>query len=181
VGSGGLVFPPDVVDLRAARVHSPSNAVRHGALDRARHRCGTPSSTESFVAALSPARRRRDVSTLLEVYARATQSPPHLSRHTVGYGALRQAGDGVLPEYAARFSLRPSAICIHLVDGVRAHAPELRRLGAHTVGVGHIRITSLSQVDLGVLERIIRTSYMTSICRARAGQAALSTEKERVG
>lgn len=161
-------------------MQSPSDAGKPGTLDHSEYRHGAASSIESFLAVLAPARRRRDVSTLLEVYARATQSPPHLSRHTVGYGALRRAGDGVLPEYAARFSLHPSAICIHLADGVRAHAPELRRLGAHTVGVGCIRITSLSQVDLGVLERIIHTSYMESIRHARARQAALSSGKERV-
>jgi hypothetical protein len=47
------------------------------------------------------------------------------------------------------------------MDGVRAHASDLAKLGPHTTGVGCVYLKSLDDVDLDVLERIVARCYRT--------------------
>ena len=46
-------------------------------------------------------------------------------------------------------------------DGVGAHEKQLAQLGPHTTGVGCIYFKDLEDVDLRVLERIVKKSYAT--------------------
>ena len=48
---------------------------------------------------------------------------------------------------------------MYLADGVATYADELAGLGPHTTGVSCLYLKDLGQVDLAVLERIIRASY----------------------
>ena len=65
----------------------------------------------------------------------------------------------------------------HLPDGVGAHEDLLASLGPHTTGVGCLYVKDLADVDLEVLETIVRRSYATLTAgvfgaRARAAEAA---------
>ena len=52
---------------------------------------------------------------------------------------------------------------IYLADGVGAHEQRLSALGPHKVGAGCLYLASLDDVDLSVLEEIVRTSYTTLV------------------
>ena len=81
----------------------------------------------------------------------------------VGYGVYHyrypSGREGDAP--AAGFSPRKAATAVYLADGVGAHAALLERLGPHKAGVGCIYLKDLSEIDLEVLEKLIRRSYTT--------------------
>ena len=81
----------------------------------------------------------------------------------VGFGqyhyryASGREGDGP----AAGFSARKAASVVYLPDGVGAHGDLLASLGPHTAGVGCVYLKNLEEVDLGVLEAVVRRSHAT--------------------
>ena len=62
---------------------------------------------------------------------------------------------------AAGFAPRKTATTVYLMDGVAAHTSDLAQLGPHTSGVGCLYLKDVEQIDLSVLERIVRASYRT--------------------
>ena len=102
---------------------------------------------ETLLALLAP-RHRRD--------------PPDAARHRDRLREvplpLRERARGQTPRRPASLP-RKAASTIYLADGVGAHASELARLGPHTTGVGCLYVKDLDDVDLGVLEGIVASSY----------------------
>jgi len=106
--------------------------------------------------------RRRDADTMLELMEHATGQPARMwGTSIVGFGSYHyryESGrEGDAP--AAGFSPRKGATTVYLADGVGAHPDLLERLGPHTTGVGCLYLKDLEQVDLGVLEALVRSSY----------------------
>jgi hypothetical protein len=124
--------------------------------------------------------RRRDAETLLALMERATgESARMWGSSIVGFGeyhykyASGREGDAA----AAGFSPRKAASTVYLADGIGAHAELLAKLGPHTTGVGCLYLKDLEEIDLGVLERVVRDSYATVTAgvwgqRAREGAAS---------
>lgn len=135
----------------------------------------TDQSVRAFVEAVASPVRRRDAETLLELFERITGEPPRMWGPTiVGFGryhyryATGHEGDSC----AAGFSPRKAATSIYLPDGVAAHAEGLARLGEHTTGVGCLYLKNLDNVDLGVLEDILTSSWLTVSSEAFGRPAA---------
>jgi len=106
--------------------------------------------------------RRRDAETMLELMEHVTGQPARMwGASIVGFGSYHyryESGrEGDAP--AASFSPRKGATTVYLADGVGAHPDLLERLGPHTTGVGCLYLKDLEQVDLGVLEALVRSSY----------------------
>ena len=108
--------------------------------------------------------RRRDADTMLELMEHVTGQPARMwGASIVGFGSYHyryesgREGDAA----AAGFSPRKGATTVYLADGVGAHPDLLERLGPHTTGVGCLYLKDLEQVDLGVLEALVRASYET--------------------
>ncbi|WP_149202955.1 DUF1801 domain-containing protein [Actinotalea subterranea] len=118
----------------------------------------------AFVAAVTDDVRRQDAEALVELMRRVTGEPPRLwGTSIVGFGryhyAYASGREGDAP--AAGFSPRASATTVYLMDGVDEHAELLTSLGRHRVGKGCLYVRRLSDVDVGVLEEIVRRSYAT--------------------
>ncbi|MFI2365044.1 DUF1801 domain-containing protein [Promicromonospora sp. NPDC019610] len=118
----------------------------------------------AYLDAVTPAVRRRDAHTLRDLMERVTgQTPRMFGTSIVGFGEYHyeyptgHSGDAP----AASFAPRRAASTIYLPDGVGAHADRLARLGPHTTGVGCLYLKDLEQVDLAVLEDILRRSWAT--------------------
>jgi hypothetical protein len=116
----------------------------------------------AFVDRVTSPVRRRDAHTLLDLMARVTGETPRMwGPSIIGFGeyhyryATGREGDAC----AAGFSPRAAATTIYLPDGVEPYERELDGLGDHTTGVGCLYLRDLDRVDLGVLERIVATSY----------------------
>ena len=103
-----------------------------------------------FLAAVTPAKRRRDAHTMLALMERVTGVEPVLWGTAIGFGSYHyryesgREGDAA----AAAFAPRKAATVVYLMDGVGAHEHELGRLGPHTTGVGCLYLKDLEQVDL---------------------------------
>lgn len=124
----------------------------------------TDADVDAFLDAVARPVRRRDARTLVDLLARVTGERPVLwGTSIVGFGAYRYAyASGHRGEAAAAsFSPRAAASVVYLPDGVGAHADLLAPLGPHTTGVGCLYLTDLEQVDLAVLEELVRRSYAT--------------------
>ncbi|MGH1563219.1 DUF1801 domain-containing protein [Mumia sp. DW29H23] len=118
-------------------------------------------SVAEHLAAVTPAKRRRDAETLLAMMSRITGEEPVMWATIVAFGSYHyryaSGREGDAP--AAGFAPRKAATTIYLPDGVGTYEAELARLGPHTTGVGCLYVKDLEAVDLEVLERIVTASY----------------------
>ncbi|MFC7406542.1 DUF1801 domain-containing protein [Georgenia alba] len=115
-----------------------------------------------FVAAVENPVRRRDAGTLLDLLGRVTGQEARMwAGSVVGFGEYHyryaSGHEGDAP--AAGFAPRKAATVVYLSDGVGAHEADLERLGPHRRGVGCLYLKDLAQIDLTVLESIVRRSY----------------------
>jgi hypothetical protein len=118
-------------------------------------------SVPEFIEKVTPAKRKRDAQTLLDVMTRITGQQPVLWGTIVGFGQYHyryETGrEGDAP--AAAFAPRKAASTIYLANGVGAHEDLLGKLGLHTTGAGCLYIKDLEAVELPVLEQIIASTY----------------------
>lgn len=124
----------------------------------------TDGDVDAFLATVQPEVRRRDAVTLRALMERVTGQPARLwGPSIVGFGRYHyrypSGREGEMA--AAAFSPRKASTTVYVVDGFEAYADELARLGPHTLGAACLYIKRLQDVDLGVLEQIIRRSYAT--------------------
>lgn len=118
----------------------------------------------AYVDAVPSAVRRRDARTLRDLMERVTGAPPRMfGTSIIGFGEYRyeypSGRSGHAP--AAGFAPRKAATTVYLADGVGAHEELLAGLGPHTTGVGCLYLKDLEQVDLAVLEEVVRRSWAT--------------------
>ena len=122
----------------------------------------TDKSVDEFLASVEHPVRRRDAETLRELMTRVTGKPAHMwGRSIVGFGRYRYTyASGREGEAgAAAFSPRKAASVVYLPDGVSAHASLLKQLGPHKTGLVCVYIKDVADIDLAVLEEVIRRSY----------------------
>ena len=123
----------------------------------------TSKQVTEYLGKVRSARRRRDAETMLELMRRVTGEEPRMWATVVGFGqyhykyASGREGDSA----AAGFAARAAATTVYLSDGIGAHADLLEKLGPHTTGVGCLYLKNLDDIDLEVLETIVRRSYET--------------------
>ncbi|TCC15503.1 DUF1801 domain-containing protein [Kribbella sindirgiensis] len=123
----------------------------------------TSSEVEAHLAKVRSATRRRDAETMIELMRRVTGEEPRMWATVVGFGEYHykyaSGREGDAP--AAGFAARSAATTVYLNDGVGAHSDLLEKLGPHTTGVGCVYIKNLDDIDLDVLETVVRRSYQT--------------------
>ncbi len=131
----------------------------------------------AFLEGVTPAKRRRDAETLIDLMGRVTGEPARLHGTIIGFGSYHyryaSGREGDAP--AAAFAPRKAATTVYVSDGAGAHAELLERLGPHTSSVGCIYIKDLETVDLDVLAEIVSRSHasLTSgVYPHRAGEGA---------
>ncbi len=128
----------------------------------------------AYLDAVTPAVRRRDAQTLRELMERVTGETPRMfGTSVIGFGEYHYEYPSGHSGHAAAaaFAPRKAASTVYLADGVGAHADLLSRLGPHTTGVGCLYLKDLDQVDLAVLEEIVRRSW-TTVTSGTFGQRA---------
>lgn len=128
------------------------------------------------LAAVTPAARRREAVTMTDLLRATTGDEPEMwSGGIIGFGSCHyryptgHEGDSPIVGFAPR----KNATTVYLLDGIDAHRADLAELGPHTTGVGCLYLKSLEDVDLIVLERIVRASY-AQILRGVEGFAKIT-------
>ena len=121
----------------------------------------TAASVEGFLASVSDERRREECRTVAALMRRVTGEEPRMwGASIVGFGTYRyryasgREGDWLL----TGFSPRKEALTLYLMAGFEGKAELTLRLGRHRIGKGCLYLSRLSDVDLGVLEELVRVS-----------------------
>lgn len=114
----------------------------------------------AFVAAVTPATRRRDADTLITLMREISGDEPQLWGTIIGFGhhryRLASGSEGEMPRLS--FAPRKASTTIYL-DDAAAHADDLAALGPHTSSVSCLYVKDLEKVDAAVLRRILEDSF----------------------
>ena len=128
-------------------------------------------SVTAFLAGIRDPGLRRDCATLVRMMKKVTKARPTMwGTSVVGFGKYRyRYGSGREGDwFLTGFSPRKRNLTIYLMAGA-AREPALRkRLGRHKTSVGCLYVSTLADVDLRVLERLVASSVRAVRARETA-------------
>lgn len=121
-------------------------------------------SVDDFINTVSDEGERKDSFALLELFSKITGEPPKMwGASIIGFGQYHykserstQEGDWML----AGFSPRKQNLTLYIMPGFDDYADLLSRLGKHKTSKGCLYINKLADVDLIVLEKLIKKSFV---------------------
>lgn len=126
---------------------------------------------DTYIASLD-AQTAADSETLVTLLTRISGHEPQLwNVGTIGFGTYHykydsgREGDG----HTIGFYPRNGKITVYLMDGTSRHSALLARLGKHSMTGYCVVFKRLSDVDLPILEQIVRESYGFVDSLARVG------------
>ena len=121
----------------------------------------TSNAVSSFLKKFSP-ETRRDCNTIIELMESISKQKPVMwGTAIIGFGtrhyvyASGREGDTMI----VGFSPRKQALTLYLAGGLEPLGSELSKLGKYETGKGCLYITSLKDVDITVLKKILTKSY----------------------
>src|SRR2546423_275573 len=121
----------------------------------------TDQNVESFLNSISDDQKREDCFTLLELMKQVTQLEPQMwGSSIVGFGSYHykyasgREGDAIL----TGFSPRKQNLTLYIMAGFDQYDELLKKLGKHSVGKSCLYIKRLADVDLPILEELVRQS-----------------------
>ncbi|MBN8675301.1 MAG: DUF1801 domain-containing protein [Chitinophagales bacterium] len=121
----------------------------------------TSSSVAGFIDSIADEQKRKDSYVILQLMEKATKEKPILwGSSMIGFGKLRYKSPATGREvdwFKIGFSPRKANLSLHLVN-LERHAEALAKLGKYKTGKGCLYINKLADVDLKILEKIIRAS-----------------------
>lgn len=122
----------------------------------------TSASVAKFLAAVPDPKRRAEAGVVLEMMRRVTGHEPRMwGPSIVGFGSYHyryesgREGDMI----RSGFSPRKAALTLYIMDGFPRYDALMKRLGPYTTGSSCLYIKRLADVDLGVLEALVRESW----------------------
>ena len=129
---------------------------------------------EAFIASVEHDGRRDDASVLLEIFERVTGLTPKMwGSNIIGFGSYHYKYDSGREGDFLRtgFSPRKANLSIYIMGGyineeAKARRDEmLSRLGKHKMAKACLYVTRLKNIDLAVLEELIRDNmaYMEAV------------------
>lgn len=125
----------------------------------------TKNDVSEFIAQVEHPVRRADAEVLDEMFRRVTGQEPRMWGPTmVGYGEYHyeydsgHSGDAL----ATGFSPRKASLSLYVLTPREETAQLLSRLGKHKSGKACLYVNKLADVDLAVLEELIRSAYRFS-------------------
>ena len=134
----------------------------------------TSISVADYLDTVPDEERRKDCKTLVKLMTKATGAKPVMwGSSIVGFGKYHykyvsgHEGDTCIAGFASR---KTDLTIYGMGEGFAGHASLMKKLGKHKSGKGCLYIKKLSDVDLDVLETLIRRSVER--VRARVDKAA---------
>lgn len=131
----------------------------------------TMTSVAAFLKGVQPDARREECETLVGLMKKITKAEPRIwGTGLVGFGtyhykyASGREGDWPLAGFAAR----KTNLTVYVMDGVEPHAELMAKLGTFTTGKACLYMKKLSDVNLGVLEKIVARSVKAVKARDKA-------------
>jgi hypothetical protein len=122
----------------------------------------TGSDVEEYISKVPDEQKRKDCMVLLNMMQKASGEKPAMwGSSMIGFGIHRYKSPNTGREvdwFRIGFSPRKANISLHLVTDFEKQAPLLKKLGKHKTGAGCLYINKLEDVDVKVLEQIIRNA-----------------------
>ncbi len=138
---------------------------------------------DQYIASIEDEGVQADARVIAEMMQRISGEKPQLYGYgTIGYGVYRYhyASGRKGEAHTLAFYPRKGKITIYLMDGTARHQKTLAKLGKHTLTGYCVYIKRLSDIDLSVLEAIIRDSFQHITSLAKDGPITVNmwqTEK----
>lgn len=120
-------------------------------------------SVHDFIHAVPDETKMADSLALLKLFSKVTGEEPRMwGSSIIGFGSYhykseRSSQEGDWPLVA--FSPRKQSLTLYIMPGLDDYSDLLATLGKHKTSKGCLYIHKLADVDLAVLEEIIRKSY----------------------
>ncbi|MFA6260953.1 MAG: DUF1801 domain-containing protein [Bacteroidia bacterium] len=122
----------------------------------------TTDNVEGFIQKIPDEQKRNDCYVLMEMMKKASKEKPVLwSNSIIGFGIKRYKSPTTGREVdwlRIGFAPRKANLSLYISAGIHEHAAALKKLGKHKTGVGCLYINKLEDVDLKVLEGMIKAS-----------------------
>lgn len=121
-------------------------------------------SVKAFLDGIENESKRADAKALDKLIRRATGAKPSMwGTAIIGYGdsTLRYANGTEVEWMKLGFSPRAASLTLYLPNLAKL-APSLKKLGPHKTSKGCLYVKRLSDVDLAVLEAIVKKSFGAS-------------------
>lgn len=121
----------------------------------------TAVSPASYIAAIDDPQRRQDCQALVELMSAITGKPPVMwGPSIVGFDAYHYKYDSGHEGDACvlGFASRKADLTIYLVPGFTGVEAHLAKLGKHRMSKACLYVKRLSDIDLGVLEKLLKAS-----------------------
>jgi len=120
----------------------------------------TEASVDTFLQGVDQA-RRKDCQTLIKLMRRVTgQKPKMWGTSIVGFGSYHyKYASGREGDYPLTgFSPRKNDLTLYLMAGFERHEKLMAKLGKHKTGKSCLYVKNLSDVDLELLEELVKAS-----------------------
>ena len=120
----------------------------------------TEASVSAFIDAMPDATKREDCRVVAKIMEKATTAKGKMwGPSIVGFGDRQYVGrTGPVDWIVVGFSPRKAALTLYIMGGIDHKSTLFKQLGKYKTSGGCLYIKRLSDVDVGVLEKIIKES-----------------------
>lgn len=125
-------------------------------------------SVAKFIDSLADAGTREDCRAVAKLMEKVTKAKPKMwGTSIVGFGTRDyQGSSGTSTWMEIGFSPRKANLTLYIMTGIERHPELFKRLGKFKNGKGCLYLKRLSDIDIKILEQIIRES----VARIRSGK-----------
>lgn len=117
-------------------------------------------SVEEFINGVADEQKRKDSLVLLSLMEKASKEKPKMwGNSLIGFGKkrIKSASGREVEWFDIGFSPRKANFSIYLMN-LDVHAYALKKLGKHKTGMGCLYVNKLADVDMKVLEAMIKAT-----------------------
>ena len=120
------------------------------------------SSVEDFINSVKDEQQRIDSLVILEMMKKVSGQEPRMwGTSLIGFDKKRYKSPNTGREvdwFLIGYSPRKANLSLHLVFDINKHAETLKKLGKFKTGAGCLYINKLTDIDLKVLEKLIKVA-----------------------
>lgn len=120
-------------------------------------------SVEDFINSVDGETKKADAFKILEIYEKETGEKPKMwGSSIIGFGQYHYKSDRSTQEGdwpLAGFSPRKQNLTLYIMPGFNDYSDLLGKLGKHKTSKACLYIHKLSDVDIDVLEKLVKRSY----------------------
>ena len=122
----------------------------------------TKASVLKFIQSVKDEQKRKDSKELLKIFKEITKEKPAMwGKSIIGFGSYHYKSSRSSQEgdwFFTGFSPRKKALTLYIMSLYDNYKQELKKLGKHKKGVCCLFIKKLSDVNINVLKKIIKSS-----------------------